>query len=912
MIELATFKCSLYSEDHNLIGEYGNVTILKNDIEQFWIRCDNNNDKGHIGWAWTISDETIFSYPPKMIYLIDSSSSSASSLSDSGKSNNNEITDMEIEMELDTNINYKSNNMDHTSMFVVMRDEIDTKALLQLIYECNLINKLFIRLDILLRDSFFTSLYSELSTKVKANYTGEYHNDATWIRSNQNVNDNYETFFDIVLLFMGIRPLQDRYLYDVNNDADKVDKQKYEGGDENGNINEIYDSKNTSDNNNNDNVNVNNNSSSSSGSGSNNNSSKHKSKSAKQSSFGFPYLSSVLHMMVSEIIDKTNDASNHMNMMEMNVDKFLEIVCNKDLLMHVKSRPREMLDMRKQSISLSDSRGGTQTYKNISSNYYSGNSGSSGRVRASLEYGQLLRPSQCVYCQVQDSDENALIVHPYVEHDFQSRPIYICNTCHGNWKTFRDAAIEDDALVYEGEVNEELCAICSDSPAELVMCGSCPRSFCIRCIQEILTIAEQNVMNQSDDWLCMCCATKVTLNRANTFSTITSNSDDLLDSCSPAGSRSFSKKKSNANNDDSRTSTSARNSSKKRQSKKKQNIDLKSKKKQNIDLKSEDASFTITMKNRCNDSNGTTKTKTQDKDVSSSTSNNGGGNTIRSASSASQITSNMPALSSFDDVYYFEQYVSYLHKRGNTVVNMRDLSEDKIKKQQRKKLNASTKVKGKDNSKNKASGNTAEVETEAEFVARIVDPRDELGTEDFCYLCKDGGDLIECDHSFISNHTITSSSSSPNKQRKTKAQHVGNPSQTIPVPCSCMKVYHQYCLSYLVPEDSEWNCPKHYCDACGSTNIYYMCKFCPISICTSCPKKFVDNYGLNKYIHLEWSTHKSFYQDLGYYDNDSDNVSLIVCENCINILSRCSSDCLQNLFNVNSINQMNIKLLVEN
>ena len=45
MIELATFKCSLYSYDHSLISEYGNVTIIKNDVEQYWIRTDNNNDK---------------------------------------------------------------------------------------------------------------------------------------------------------------------------------------------------------------------------------------------------------------------------------------------------------------------------------------------------------------------------------------------------------------------------------------------------------------------------------------------------------------------------------------------------------------------------------------------------------------------------------------------------------------------------------------------------------------------------------------------------------------------------------------------------------------------------------------------------------------------------------------------------
>lgn len=60
-------------------------------------------------------------------------------------------------------------------------------------------------------------------------------------------------------------------------------------------------------------------------------------------------------------------------------------------------------------------------------------------------------------------------------------------------------------------------------------------------------------------------------------------------------------------------------------------------------------------------------------------------------------------------------------------------------------------------------------------------------TEDSCYLCKDGGKLIECDN---------------NLRCKTR----------------CRKVYHEYCLNYTtkIRTNKEWVCPRHYCDMCGS------------------------------------------------------------------------------------------------
>jgi hypothetical protein len=47
----------------------------------------------------------------------------------------------------------------------------------------------------------------------------------------------------------------------------------------------------------------------------------------------------------------------------------------------------------------------------------------------------------------------------------------------------------------------------------------------------------------------------------------------------------------------------------------------------------------------------------------------------------------------------------------------------------------------------------------------------------------------------------------------------------------CPKVYHQDCLGFEVPEDTEWLCPRHYCMKCGLKHPKFMCRFCPMSFC---------------------------------------------------------------------------------
>ncbi|TMW67066.1 hypothetical protein Poli38472_012182 [Pythium oligandrum] len=71
-------------------------------------------------------------------------------------------------------------------------------------------------------------------------------------------------------------------------------------------------------------------------------------------------------------------------------------------------------------------------------------------------------------------------------------------------------------------------------------------------------------------------------------------------------------------------------------------------------------------------------------------------------------------------------------------------------------------------------------------------------SEDVCFCCKDGGDVLECDY------------------------NEGNR--------KCPKVYHQDCLGFTVPDNVNWICPRHRCFACGF-QAPYSCRFCVTSFC---------------------------------------------------------------------------------
>lgn len=107
-------------------------------------------------------------------------------------------------------------------------------------------------------------------------------------------------------------------------------------------------------------------------------------------------------------------------------------------------------------------------------------------------------------------------------------------------------------------------------------------------------------------------------------------------------------------------------------------------------------------------------------------------------------------------------------------------------------------------------------------------------TDDSCFLCKDGGDLVECDCLYPSNRNSR-----------------------------CLKTYHQGCLGFKPLDDQEFNCLRHFCDVCGESNLKYICYYCPISICAKCPEAFVEKVSSRKFhFYLDYFSTVSFYASL--------------------------------------------------
>ncbi|OWZ02634.1 Histone lysine N methyltransferase [Phytophthora megakarya] len=86
-------------------------------------------------------------------------------------------------------------------------------------------------------------------------------------------------------------------------------------------------------------------------------------------------------------------------------------------------------------------------------------------------------------------------------------------------------------------------------------------------------------------------------------------------------------------------------------------------------------------------------------------------------------------------------------------------------------------------------------------------------SEDVCFCCKDGGDVIECDWKGMNGAFAR-----------------------------CPKVYHEDCLGYEVPEGKTWVCPRHRCQDCGII-AQFSCRFCVTSYCQDHLPKEVKRLG---------------------------------------------------------------------
>lgn len=365
---------------------------------------------------------------------------------------------------------------------------------------------------------------------------------------------------------------------------------------------------------------------------------------------------------------------------------------------------------------------------------------------------KLRADAKCFYCFTKYADNAKFYIHPYVSKNFQKKAMVMCEVCMENWKDYREHALAENQLILEGEINEEICALCSDTPSELVLCSCCQRSFCDGCLQKILAEKEYTkVRDPETNWRCFSCFNKLDLKPL-----LTKGSWKYWKPESEEKSRVIS---STADGKPSPVRHSraiiAKPSSSERKKTDKPQLDLGDEKDLSVKIGKEFVPPILSGNNSplIVVANSVVTNKKKDKkdkasDVHKTTAGNG-----------------------LDETYYFGQYLTSL--------------EDVYKK-----LDSLVSTNSKSKSGNKSS---------------VFD----FPTDEVCFLCKDGGEVIECDYCV-----------------RSKIGH------------RCLKVYHSYCLDFEVQDNVEWCCPRHFCSGCGAKQLKYICMFCPISICGDCTGKY--------------------------------------------------------------------------
>lgn len=445
---------------------------------------------------------------------------------------------------------------------------------------------------------------------------------------------------------------------------------------------------------------------------------------------------------------------------------------------------------------------------------------------------------RCVYCMKVKASHIDLefVIHPYVPITFKNDTIFMCMTCMDNWKEYRDKAEHEFQLILDGQVNEELCCLCSDTPETLVLCSNCPRSFCPNCLSKILDEKEMADTRRGDevDWFCMCCVhcldpmppLAMDCWRIARVSSSSKTAGDGLNGHGPTTpSHSInSSTPARCGPAVGTPSTSARPSPS-------------AERLRPSPPHNQDEEFTIIfakpdnppslvgplVKKRKSPGPGTRGShsaldrdysgdhdKDEDKDAEAPLH---GGRRIgtRASSSSShrlQAASDSPppppapmavATSS-------KSRKSSHHPRSNALNYADDCADDTVLPPVNKELDEVFYF-----SQYTIFYDRVCLRSEAGGPGSGGPKRTAQPSDDVCFLCKDGGDLVECDWVCGRNKKIR-----------------------------CRKVYHTYCLAYQVPESKDkWNCPRHFCDVCASASIVYMCKYCPISLCLNCPEQMV-------------------------------------------------------------------------
>lgn len=403
----------------------------------------------------------------------------------------------------------------------------------------------------------------------------------------------------------------------------------------------------------------------------------------------------------------------------------------------------------------------------------------------------------CIYCDTPGTFEPVNIhVHPYVPVTMDNKVLFLCVPCRTNWLSYRQQAAELQQLVLPGEFNEEVCCVCSDSPSRLVLCSTCPRSYCSPCLSKLLTQKQSADMSTNENWQCLCCVHSEKDFRSYTSSLNLSISSqksvpplyDLLPPSAfssttlpaPCPTAASTSKETVFLSSTSTTilKSGIPDNSHKKNSKRQRCTPVK-----NADyttLESEDEEkeveeIEVKDKEKVEEENSKRHRPSKKKHAKDSEravrsphipnidpNKTKVGENVISMCTISPLEQNLPPVSTdLDEVYYFSQYIE-------TVIL-------------------------------KAVQEQEQGGEEGDFT-----------TEDFCFLCKDGGDLIECDHG---------------RKGVSKCKGVKN----------CKKVYHEYCLGYVIPDEQKvWTCLRHTCAMCATADITYQCQSCPLSCCRKC------------------------------------------------------------------------------
>jgi hypothetical protein len=402
---------------------------------------------------------------------------------------------------------------------------------------------------------------------------------------------------------------------------------------------------------------------------------------------------------------------------------------------------------------------------------------------------------KCFYCGEKSSDncQRRYFIHPYVPITFDQKRMIMCSLCIENWHDYRERAESEGVLILPDEINEELCCLCSDTPEELILCSKCQRSYCDGCLQKTVTDRKvyQEIITHAD-WLCFCCRNRIEVKPlltkdawkfCNTGNGATNPYDRKVSSVVSQSSLGGGEQRAYPSRGASKSSvfdkksrianTEALNTVKPSVGK---NTREENQEMPNGISVEKISPFRVSQPPITNQSGDLSVHKKTIASSSASKARSKGSKGSTAENLVVESVGGSPKHNNIDEVYYFAQYLLNLEE------SYRQL-EDLIS-------NCSKSGKG--------SKKTLPVTT-----------------DEVCFLCKDGGDLIECDFCLKGKH-----------------------------PLRCLKVYHSYCLDFQVEDDVEWLCPRHFCSCCGSKQLKYMCMFCPISVCADCPQNLVETVSI--------------------------------------------------------------------